>query len=384
MTDILTDAREPGWFWMEDAIIDVYGSAIGALGVAIYAYLARRADKHGVSFPSYQTIANDLALSRRTVITYIHKLEERGLIVTTRRNGKRRASNEYRLVNLRNRSTGSVPTSKPPSPGGDALTTGASVSSMQAVLQTGEVDAPINRHLAGAMLAPMQEIHQGSATDAPVLVQALHPTGAAVAPEGNTHKETQLKETQGKERKNGSLAMNAGAATDALPPSSLPGNGLASGFRSALSSSPPPSESTKAPRGKPEMPDVSPVLAQKESAPGGEPSGDSTQGGTTSPEQDTLADLVTALAAVTGKDLALLRPSKQADYELAARRLQERDFRAQDVSDFAEYWRQAHPIGSNKPNAGYPHLVQVLEDLHGAMPLLGNADSRDGYFAHPF
>jgi hypothetical protein len=62
-----------------------------------------------------------------------------------------------------------------------------------------------------------------------------------------------------------------------------------------------------------------------------------------------------------------LRSHKQADYELAARRLRERDFCAQDVNDFAEYWRQTHPIGSNKPNAGYPHLVQVLEDLHGAM-----------------
>lgn len=38
------------------------------------------------------------------------------------------------------------------------------------------------------------------------------------------------------------------------------------------------------------------------------------------------------------------------------------------MSDFAAYWQQVHPIGSRKPGAGYPHLVQVLEDLPGALP----------------
>lgn len=78
--------------------------------------------------------------------------------------------------------------------------------------------------------------------------------------------------------------------------------------------------------------------------------------------------MMAALCLVTGKDLSLLREAKRREYAQAAVRLRERGFCAEDVRDFADYWRQAHPVGSNKPNAGHPHLVQVLEDLAGALP----------------
>ncbi len=80
------------------------------------------------------------------------------------------------------------------------------------------------------------------------------------------------------------------------------------------------------------------------------------------------AALLAALCHVTGKDAHLLRPSKRQEYEQAAIRLQEREFTSDDVRGFASYWQQVHPIGSKKSDAGYPHLVQVLEDLAGAMP----------------
>ncbi len=106
---VLIDARRQGWFWLEDDVIDTYGRALGAIGVAIYAYLARRSDPRGVSFPSYGTIAHDLNLGRRTVINHIRKLEELGLIIVHRRNGQRRTSNIYQLVNVRGREPNPVP-----------------------------------------------------------------------------------------------------------------------------------------------------------------------------------------------------------------------------------------------------------------------------------
>ncbi len=97
------EARTPGRFWIEDAVIDRHGPQIGAIGVAVYAYLARRADRQGVCFPSYQTVARQLNLSRRTVITYIRLLEQQGLLVAATRSankGKVRAANAYRLASL--------------------------------------------------------------------------------------------------------------------------------------------------------------------------------------------------------------------------------------------------------------------------------------------
>lgn len=78
--------------------------------------------------------------------------------------------------------------------------------------------------------------------------------------------------------------------------------------------------------------------------------------------------MLAALCHVTGKDAGLLRASKRLEYGQAVARLQERGFSAEDVRDFASYWQQVQPIGSKKPNAGYPHMVQVLEDMAGALP----------------
>ena len=197
--DILVDARRQGWFWMEDAVIDTYGRALGAIGLAVYAYLARRSDPRGVSFPSYGTIARDLNLGRRTVIKYIHRLEELGLIVVHRRNGQGRASNVYQLVNVRGREPDPVPPvsgANPPEAGKVIEPEPAIALPIAAVpVPTGAADAPVQSgHQShgpdtGVVAAPVQEMHQSEALDTGAVatpVQQVHPTGAPVAPEGNT------------------------------------------------------------------------------------------------------------------------------------------------------------------------------------------------------
>ncbi len=73
--------------------------------------------------------------------------------------------------------------------------------------------------------------------------------------------------------------------------------------------------------------------------------------------------MLNALAQVTGKNLDFLRPGKREEFQAAARKLLDYHFSPEDVRDFGRYWREGHPIGSNKLNAGRPHLSQVLEDL---------------------
>jgi len=241
--DILVDARRQGWFWMEDDVIDKYGRALGAIGVAIYAYLARRSDPSGVSFPSYGTIARDLNLGRRTVINHIRKLEKLGLIIVHRRNGQRRASNVYQLVNVR----GHEPDPVPPVSGAMPPNV-AEVQEPELAIPIAAVPAPIGAADApvqsghqshdpstGVMAAPVQEMHQSTSPNtcasrapvqelhptgarvAPPLVQEVHPTGAADAPEGNTLKETQKKETQVKEKEDVASRATRAAGPDDPP-----------------------------------------------------------------------------------------------------------------------------------------------------------------------
>ncbi len=352
-TDILIDARQQGWFWMEDAVIDTYGRSLGAIGVAIYAYLARRADANGVSFPSYGTIARDLNLGRRTVINHIAQLEKLGLIIVHRRRGQGRATNVYQLVNLRGREPDPAPPvagAAPPAAGearepepviaiplaAMASPTGAAdarVSSDHPL--TGVTDAPVQEmHQSSALPtgvsgALVQEMHRGGVTDAPPPVQEMHPTGAAVAPEGNTTKDTQKKETQMKEKKT-------------RPPRA----------REAVSPDDPPLHSSQ------KKSSFGFLALEKHETPKPEPAAKPADDG-----PDALGEMLDALAQVTGKNVAFLRPVKREEFQTTAQKLLDYDFTPEDARQFGRYWQEAHPIGSNKRNAGRPHLSQVLEDL---------------------
>ncbi len=392
---------------MENALIDVHAPHIGASGIAVYAYLARRADRQGVCFPSYDTIARDLGLSRRTAVAYVKLLQEHGLIVLLPRTaaGMRRSTNAYRLVSLREGSdrartaplpepqemnakadVGASPPTRSgdraafpaapclplgtkrgagrptaldgepgcgatfapvqilhPSTAPDLLADGATVAPVQilhcvaadAGRSNGANPAPVqilhpstapDLPADGATVAPVQILHHAGAAVSPHMVQEMHHDGATVAPEGNPLKETQEKETQKKERKDDMLLKDDAGPDAASSLTSSP----ATAIESALDKAPTPSQ--------------------------------------LEPARDHEAAMMAALCLVTGKDLSLLREAKRREYTQGAARLQERGFTAEDVRDFADYWQEAHPIGSKKPNAGYPHLVQVLEDLAGALP----------------
>ena len=61
-----------GWAWFDKRIITRYGRLLGPNGVAVYMALAVHADsEQQTCFPSYQTIAKQLNMSRPTVLKAI-------------------------------------------------------------------------------------------------------------------------------------------------------------------------------------------------------------------------------------------------------------------------------------------------------------------------
>ncbi|MHB9026282.1 MAG: helix-turn-helix domain-containing protein [Armatimonadota bacterium] len=105
------DQRDPGWAWFDNEIIDVYarricadGKPLGVGGVAVYAMLARFAGTRGHCHLSLSRIADTLGISRPTVIKYLGKLEEMGLIakVTHMVEGKaEQECNEYIMLKIK-------------------------------------------------------------------------------------------------------------------------------------------------------------------------------------------------------------------------------------------------------------------------------------------
>ena len=77
------DGRKPGWFHVDNDIIDHYGAAIGATGIAVYCALARYADRDGRAFPSHKRLSENLGIARNTLRAALRKLEEVELITIT-------------------------------------------------------------------------------------------------------------------------------------------------------------------------------------------------------------------------------------------------------------------------------------------------------------
>jgi len=101
--DKLKDGRKHGFYIIDNDIIDKYGEAIGVYGVAIYNLIARYASgKNEGAFPSYQTIADKLGISRPKAVTTINQLVELGLIKKEKRidSAGDMTSNVYTLVDL--------------------------------------------------------------------------------------------------------------------------------------------------------------------------------------------------------------------------------------------------------------------------------------------
>jgi len=90
----MRDIRKRGWFWVENELIDRTDLSFEVK--SMYMILARFADNEGKCFPSIEKLAEIIGKDKRTVIRYIKKLEERGLIE------KRRRFNQTNIYCLKN------------------------------------------------------------------------------------------------------------------------------------------------------------------------------------------------------------------------------------------------------------------------------------------
>jgi hypothetical protein len=78
---VVRDIRSPGWFWARSELIDVYGPAIGAYGIAVYCVLAKCADNQTQeAYPGIEYIAEKAGCSTRQVQRKLRELEDLGLI----------------------------------------------------------------------------------------------------------------------------------------------------------------------------------------------------------------------------------------------------------------------------------------------------------------
>ena len=93
------DARQKGWFWLENNLID--REDIEAYEKLLYMALARYADSKGKCFPGLERLMKVSGIgSRRTLTKYLRSLEAKGLIEIKKTSGK---GNVYFLKNVSNK-----------------------------------------------------------------------------------------------------------------------------------------------------------------------------------------------------------------------------------------------------------------------------------------
>ena len=101
MTQTIVVLKRAHFFSIDNDIIDVHAKTIGAIGIAIYAVLARYANcRTGECWPAIARIQRTLKLGRSTVKRYLHRLESAGLITVEERwsDDGDRTSNLYTLL----------------------------------------------------------------------------------------------------------------------------------------------------------------------------------------------------------------------------------------------------------------------------------------------
>ncbi len=81
----IRDLRNGGWYWVHKAVIREYAPKVGAIGIAVYNFLASLVDSNQVCFPSKKYIARALGYSRATINRKIKLLERSGLIKVEKR-----------------------------------------------------------------------------------------------------------------------------------------------------------------------------------------------------------------------------------------------------------------------------------------------------------
>ena len=74
------DIREGNWYWIDRAVLYLYGRRLKSSGMAVYNALASFTDSSQKCFPTHKGIAQLLGLSRRTVMRKINLIKQLGLI----------------------------------------------------------------------------------------------------------------------------------------------------------------------------------------------------------------------------------------------------------------------------------------------------------------
>lgn len=90
--------NEGDWYWIPKTVIQEYAPRIGAMGIAVYNFLASMADRNQSCFPSQQYVSQRLGYSRSTINRALKRLEEHGLI---RKEMRSRYHCVYRLLRVR-------------------------------------------------------------------------------------------------------------------------------------------------------------------------------------------------------------------------------------------------------------------------------------------
>jgi predicted transcriptional regulator len=83
------DMRRKEKFFVDDEYLNGYAKLCGVSATAVYFVLCRHADRNQECFPSMETIAEKLGISRRTVITAIKTLVEWNIIAKGERKRKK-------------------------------------------------------------------------------------------------------------------------------------------------------------------------------------------------------------------------------------------------------------------------------------------------------
>lgn len=94
----IRDRRKPGWFRMDDEIIEVYGPEIGVHGIAVYSALCKYANKEESSHPGLRLLCEKLKIGRKKLLDTLAKLESVGLIEVEP--GDRVSVNVYTLLDV--------------------------------------------------------------------------------------------------------------------------------------------------------------------------------------------------------------------------------------------------------------------------------------------
>jgi hypothetical protein len=99
MKPVIRSLRRPGWFWLDDEIIDRYGPEIGPLAIAVYAALCRFTNSDSAQCRVLvETLATRLRMGESTVRQCLQQLAKVALVECKRNfNG----ASTYTLLEIR-------------------------------------------------------------------------------------------------------------------------------------------------------------------------------------------------------------------------------------------------------------------------------------------